>query len=101
MTGDKAMTATPIHDSSVETFSGALTRQAPTKRSSLARLCDDAIAPPPRLEPPAASPASVAQLGQFEKNPPKITIEKNIVKTTQYSYACNSLTDFEHGQDMR
>ena len=100
MTGDKAMTATPIHDSSVETFSGALTRQAPTKRSSLARLCDDAIAPPPRLEPPAAAPASVAQLGQFEKTFQKLDWKK-IVKTTQYSYACNSLTDFEHGQDMR
>ena len=36
----------------------------------------------------AAAPASVPQLGQFEKNPPKIRLEKKMVKTTHYSYAC-------------
>ena len=42
MTGDKAMTATPIHDSSVKTLSGALQREVPpTKRSSLVRRRSD------------------------------------------------------------
>ena len=42
MTGDKAMTATPIHDSSVKTLSGTLLREVPpTKRSSLVRRQSD------------------------------------------------------------
>ena len=91
MTGDKAMTATPIHDSSVETFSGALTRQAPTKRSSLARLCDDAIGPPRRAAPRAAGHRPPRQPQSYSwanlKKPSKYYIEKYIVKMTHYSYA--------------
>ena len=37
----------------------------------------------------------VVQLGQFEKTRQKLDW-KNIVKTTHYSYACNTLTNFEY-----
>ena len=37
----------------------------------------------------------VAQMGQFEKTRQKLDWKK-IVKTTHYSYACNTLTNFEY-----
>ena len=39
--------------------------------------------------------ANGAQLGQMEKNPPKIRFLR-IVKLTHHSNACNELTNFEY-----
>jgi hypothetical protein len=44
---------------------------------------------------PVASGCYGAQLVQIGKNPPKIRFEQ-FVKLTDYTYACNSLTNFEY-----